>query len=134
VVRFLLIAVPFLLCNIARGQSSDRKSEDLANFVFEDALVVLTIDDLSALTKSIQSHELFSQLTEQTKSTDPFSILLNWLSAKVYVGLHRNQAIEKSGFSREEVSDAFTGFCSLSGLGWFIFFDHCRFRGERYCF
>jgi hypothetical protein len=129
VVRFLLIAVPFLLCNIARGQSSDRKSEDLANFVFEDALVVLTIDDLSALTKSIQSHELFSQLTEQTKSTDPFSILLNWLSAKVYVGLHRNQAIEKSGFSREEVSDAFTGqlvfavYPDLDGLSFSIIAD-----------
>ena len=127
--RFLSIAILFLFCSLARGQSCDGKQEDLTKYVFEDALAALTIDDFSALRKSIESHELFSQLAEQTNSTDPFSILLRWLSSRVYLGVDRNKAIEKSGFSREEVSDSFTGqlvfavYPDLDGLSFSVIAD-----------
>lgn len=112
--KILLLTFLFAtFCGVALGQSSERRREDVADYVFADALVAVTIDDFSSLKEAIESNELFSQLTEQTKSVDTFSVFLRWLSSRTYVGLHRHP-LDQSGFSKGEVWDSFTGRCTFS--------------------
>ncbi len=88
--KILLLTFLFAtFCGVALGQSSDRRREDVADYVFADALVAVTIDDFSSLKEAIESNELFSQLTEQTSRWIHFGVSPLAVS-RIYVGLHRH--------------------------------------------